>query len=455
MSEHNQAETIGRFRRDGGEVTNIADVLHRLDRSHDQFDQLIADGRTNEGDIAAHFDYTPERWRVDYDAGSTGTWDRRFIQYGDAANHTDGEDSQTLAPADGDTMRLRTAERFRYVVQYSIVPSWAFQLNQGLGAGDKATIAYGTSDLGAGMAAAEGIVIELVPELDDDQCYFAEWRNGSIRSFGDSGAGTRKTVKLNEAITRWLRYALPFNWYNVGSSGIEQTTTKDGVQTNEIVGRISADGQKGSISGNHRMEFALQSGGNGTEMEVGSAGVVTLGDVNELFRPKGFERIGDDSIANTDVWEPVLAMRIDPDRANVAVQLNELRLLNFTGSGSIRLQAQGFDPSKLSFGGGDSWSAPNQLSATSSVIQTRTDVTGYPDSSGSEVTSADTWTNDPGGFQVNRSVLSVSGTGSQQSVSRKGATRKNPIYDLDTIVLLANGDVTGTLDYTVDLEEDW
>jgi hypothetical protein len=100
--------------------------------STDAFGKSVRLGTTNEADLPSHYDYSPERYRLYVDDT------RQFIQYdGFPAQFADNADSFSLLPqADGEVVKLETAERYRYVVQYVLEWSLAFQTNQDLNSGD-------------------------------------------------------------------------------------------------------------------------------------------------------------------------------------------------------------------------------------------------------------------------------------------------------------------------------
>jgi len=114
----------------------------------DQFGKFIGDSTKNKADIAAHHNYSAERWRYYRRDSDTGSLTREFIQYGNTTGFTDNVDSFTISPTQNDYIaQMRTAERFNYIVGYTKEVSFAFQTNQSLNTGDVVVVGYGDPDI--------------------------------------------------------------------------------------------------------------------------------------------------------------------------------------------------------------------------------------------------------------------------------------------------------------------
>jgi hypothetical protein len=89
----------------------LRQLLEQSFQHEDAFGNQVALGTTNEADLAGHYSYSQERYRVFVD----GT--RQQIQYdGFPTQFTDNADSFSLEPqADGEVVTLKTAERYRTV----------------------------------------------------------------------------------------------------------------------------------------------------------------------------------------------------------------------------------------------------------------------------------------------------------------------------------------------------
>lgn len=431
------------------------DVRSTLPFYEDAFGNLVSQGTTSEADLASHYDYSPERYRVFVDGS------RKFIQYnGEPTQFTDNEDSFSLKPqSDGEVVEIKTAERYRYVVQYVFEWSLAFQTNQSLNSGDVWAVALGDADLEnstddtPGPAATGWIVYQNSSDADDEAT-LAEYRNGSEKD--------ATTVTFSKLPQTWGRAEGKTNWYNVGETGLTETYTEvgdqDSRQRNDILGAVATNDGKGPERGNHQITAAVKTGstsaGNLT-LELGSIGARTLGDVTATTRAKTFPYSLD--ITVTGSYEPLLAIRGDPDRDNVNTQINKIEILEFTGNDDSFALIQSFDSSKVQDTNGNAltdsdFSTPPELAAINSVIQTSTAVEQIPDSGGTQSTSV----SDPGGFQLGYASRYSTGTGSG---SERGATaelvQKRNIPNSDVAVLLGKSPSTGALKGQTSLIQEW
>jgi len=412
----------------------------------DSFGKLIADSTANVADISSNYPYSPERWRVYYDSGSTGTYNRRLIQYGDDANFSDSVDTHDLAPSVGDTMMMETAESYRYVVQYVLRPSFAFEVNQTLQEGDKVTVAFGDADLNNNMTNADGWILEFDGDEQSDIGYWSMYRDGTVVSNG----GERKEVQFNNKITNWRRMAMDVNWYNVGKAELIETYTDGGKQFNPRVKSISADDERGPESAIHPIQFSIRSNSSGLELNAGSVAMIVLGDTQSIFRTKSFTR--EEAVSTTGEWEPLLAMRVDPNRDKIATFLESINALNYSASDTVRIHAQAFDPSKVTFAGTDSWATPPELSETNTALEIREDIDQIANNNG---TLSTTVTN-PGGFQVGAVALTVSNLqGNSFNIQPAQQKTKRPMYGDDVIVVMAKAGSTGDAIFDVNLRQDW
>jgi len=413
----------------------------------DAFGNLIADNTSNKADIASHYKFSPERWRLFKENTGTGEMERQFVQYGDTTGFSDNVGSYTVVPPSGGVGTIRTAERFRYVVGYVSEISFSFQANQSLQAGDKVVVGYGNPDLENGMASADGYMIEFEPGLADNEAYFSIYRNGTVVSNG----GSRKLVTLEKPITTWRRFAIDFNWYNVGNVVLAETYTDGGEQLNPVRSKVSVDDGKGSENGNKRLHFSIQDGGNGLELETGSASVITKGNVQEIRRFKGFWQFGE-TIGTADSWVPLLAFRRSPGDRNVNLQVNSLQVLDYSETDNVVLICKCFDSSNVTFGGTDSWGPAEHITGQNSAVETREDVDQFADDTGTLVSNTAT----PGGYKVARSVRTAAGGGNNtRTATSPDIDLKRSVFNGDVAVILGLSGTTGDVGYEFSVSEDW
>jgi len=437
----------------------LRQLLARQGDWTDAFGNQVALGTTNEADLASHYSYSPERYRVFVDGV------RQQIQYdGEPTQFTDNPDSFSLEPqADGEVVTFKTAERYRYVVQYIIEWSLAFQINQDLQSGDVWAVGYGDPDLENSSDDTPGPNADgwFVYQNSSDapaEATLAEYRDGT--------EADAETVTFAELPQVWGRIAGRTNWYNVGETNLTETYTKkeDGVseQVNDGVGTVSVDDGKGPVLGNQRMTASVKTGSAGAgslEFEVGSIGVRTLGQVTGILRTKTFDFAATYS-GTAGEFEPLLAIRVDPDRNEVNTQFSVLEPIEFSETDDLVLIANIFDKENILDTNGDpltdaDYSAPTELSAINSVLQTASAVEQVPDDTGTAQTSMA----NPGGYQVAYGSLTASGgtTGPPGSgrVSSRARTQKRAIPNGDVAVIMARSDSTGDINGDIQFEQDW
>lgn len=421
--------------------------MQEIQQWSDAFGTQIADSTTNEADIAGHYEFTPERWRF-YVNGN-----REFLQYTSSPKYTETADGHRLTPAAGDTLEFLTAERYRYIVGYTIEPSWALEINQSLQSGDAVVLGYGDADLingteSAGVRSlgpsADGWFWKWDAETGDSEVKLMEVRAGDVR---DS-----TTVALEKPLTIWKRLATNLNWYNVGHAEYVETFTQsnsptDPQQENRVRGYTAVDDGKGPESGNKhlRLQVHAGSGTSGFEVELGSVGLKTLGDVDGLVRPKDFA-FTTASHSGGGTFEPLAAFRVAPSRELVNVQFTTIDPVSGP-TGKISVHA--VSPEKTDAGETSGWTTPPENSEANSALQYTTDVSTFPDSTGSVVSSAA----NPGGYQIGfGDTRSGGGNRPNESADR---TQKRGLPDADIGVLLAETSTSGAYDVVIANEQDW
>jgi len=441
------------------------DLLRRLDdrfaQSTDAFGKSIRLGTTNEADLAGHYSYSQERYRLFVDGV------RQQIQYdGEPTQFTDNVDSFSLLPqSDGEVVTLKTAERYRYVVQYVIQWSLAFQTNQTLNSGDVWAVGFGNPDLENSSddtpgPSADGWFVYQNSSDESDEATLAEYRNGT-----EVDATTVTFEKLPQT---WGRIAGETNWYNVGETSLTETfvTSEDGEKTqqNPTVGTVGVENGKGPELGNQRIHASVKTGSSSAgslEFELGSIGIRTFGQVTGILRTKTFD-FELDYTGTTGEFEPLFAIRVDPDRPEVSTQLAVLEPLEFSADDDVVVIVQVFDKDNVLDGSGSAlddgdYGTPSVLSETNSVIQTSSAVEEVVDQTGTSQTSM----TDPGGYQVGYGSITTSGTdsggppGSGVRVSSRARTQKRLIPNGDVAVVMARSGTTGTINGDIQFEQDW
>lgn len=400
----------------------------------DAFENQVTKTTTSKADIAGHYPYNPERWRVFVD----GT--RQDIQYGAISQFTDAVDGHELSPGQGETVSMQTTERYRYVVGDVVEPSFAYNFNRALETGDKAVVGYGYPDLSNDMADADGWFLIYTPDMEDTEVRCAEYRAGTEVD-GD-------TVHFRKPLTVWKRIAITLNWYNVGNAEYIETYTENGNQYNPVQAATSVDDGMGAESGNQPITFSVQRGASSSSLtlQAGSAAVQNYGEGGGITRDKTHSFTA--SIGTTGTWVPLHAMRVDPDRNIVNVQVSNTDIVGFSGTGDVTVMPIAVNPANTDASG---FSTPSEHSATNSAIETTSSVSTFPDSTGTAGSSA----SNPGGYQLGFASWYESGSGSKTSVSSGGKTRKRAISDRDICVFIGNATVTGDVEVETISQQDW
>lgn len=421
--------------------------------------QLVRTTRNN-ADLASHYAYTPERYRF-YRNGT-----RQVIHY-DVSSVTDffdkranDEDVFILAPNGGDTLLFKTAERFRYTVNYVSEVSQSIALNQELtNTNDRITWGLDTSVDGD---LSDGYFLEHLSSHDEGEIDAFIKRGGNV-------VGQRRNVTLEVAMSEFQRWQLDYNWYNVGQHSLTETytTQRDGQFNNEkLIGSTESGdanagtGGRGPISGNGHMVVEIEADASTTGLEaiVGSCSFTTLGGVGASVKAKGAET-APYTPSQTGSWEPVFAMRVDPNRPNVTT---EIRGMDLT-AGEGKLMAIACDPSnvlKADGSGGTTtladsdFSRPEEHSDQNSVLQVTdiSTVTQFPDNTGATQTT----TANPGGYQLAFDTSRTSGEGNTQRQASANLQEKHGILDGDYAVAIVKPETTGTdmhVAYTVEMDE--
>jgi len=401
----------------------------------DAFENQIGD-RTNVLDLAAHYPYNPERWRLFADGS------RLFPEYesniNDLGQYTHTGDTHDLSPAAGETVTLESAERPRYVVAFELAATWAFAVNQSLTGDDKIQIGAYDGD--------DGWYLEHRGDHPDDQTGDAVLeRNGSE-------VYRKENVPLHKAVTTFARAKLQTGWYDITRQDWERSHSRRGDQVNERIVKASADDARGSRTGNLPVHFSVTADASttGLVLEAGSAAQVNLGTTTPLTRTKP-PKPPEDTIDAAGTWVPLRAYRVDPDRGIVNSQLKELDLLSYSADDTVTVAIAAFPNSKVSFGGGDSWSTPPPLTPASSVIETRGDVSEIVNRSGTSTAT----TTEPGGFALSSATITPSGEKFKEGATGTTSDQKRNLPRDDIAVALGFSNSTGDVLYPNDWEEDW
>lgn len=416
---------------------------HNLDERHenrqagwtDMFGNQVGT-RTNVLDLAAHYHYSPERWRLFVDGA------RAFPEYNAVSQYNHDTDAHDLQPAAGETVVLESAERPRYVVQYELSSTFAFVLNQSLSDGD--SIKIGSYD------GSNGWYLEQIgSKHTDTEADFVNERGGTEQY-------RKENIDIHKATTTFARLKLKTGWYNITRQEWERSYSNDGEQETPEIGSFSYDTGRGPEVGNLPIHFEVTADANttGLVLEAGSAAQVNLGKTTALTRTKTAPETA--TISTTGTYVPLFALRNVDNHKVTNVQLTDVAIREFSGNADITVIAVACDPSKVLDGAGNQltdadYSAPPELSEYNNVIQRSTAVEQFPDSTGTVGTSA----TNPGGFQTGHDSLYTGGGNTVTESTGITAQAKRSIYPRDIIVFLAKAGGTGDVTVEYRTSQDW
>jgi hypothetical protein len=425
------------------------EINQRFKRSSDNFGNLKVRNTNNKANLAAHYPLNPERYRFEVN----GT--QRYLSYGVPAEVTDSTDSFDIDPSPGDTNTLRTAERWRYPVGFTVSISWAEQLNQSLTGNDVYVRGFGNTDqsnTAAGEAlgpGADGWFVVNDASMQDNHLKFVIYRDGVEKS--------SETVVANRPITSHRRIEIEFDWYNVGSAVlVESFVTVNGEQLNPVLSEVGVDDNvqgvdKGPETGNKQVEFSITTDSNdsGLELSVGSIGIINNGSTDPINRIKT-ARLDVTYGAGGDDWLPVAAIREDDPDEVINTQLQQLNIANKSdNSADLQLLALAVNQNNTDATG---FTNPVEHNQFNSVIEQTTTVTTQPDPAQSDPVNVVTTSNalaNPGGWQLGYASSFSSGQGSNTQRSTSSEVNPRNFYPDDVILLMARSNVDN-LDFTVE-----
>ena len=385
---------------------------------------------SNKIDLPSSYPWSSERYRISINGART--------HIDDTAKVTDRASDFLVEPAAGDTIVFRTAERLRYVVGVEGLASWAWQLLSSLGTDDR--LRMGVSDL-----EGNGYYYEFVGD-NSPTGYTATI---TIEN-GDDGVVASKSFVPPNSPTDFQRDSIQWNWYNVGRALFRKTYTESGDQINQTVGKLSRDGEGATEVSNMFLFFEFDASTSGQQLSIGSMGYLLLADVTPTARWKAIRYSGLDYSGSGD-YEPALALRLDQAQDNVFVNGMKIVVTGFdntTGGESILI---GVDPELTDASG---FSSPDQVSDGSSVIEWTTNVSTFPDSTRTPVTSAPGF----GGYQINHSSINASGSDPTEGQIATSEKTRSPVHSDDVAVLLIRPDSGATqsgLKTVMEFAEEW
>jgi hypothetical protein len=413
-----------------------------LDENRDAFNNNTTN-RTNVLDLAAHYPYSPERWRIFVD----GT--RKFPNYGNVEQYDHDTDRHLLQPNAGETVVFESAERPRYVVAYELEATFANTINQALTPGDSVRI--GAYD------GENGWYVEHRGEHAATEVDLIVERAGSV-------VAKAEDELLEKPLTEFTRLALQTGWYDVTRQEWRQSFAAESdatgedeyQQQNPQIGTTAVPNQRGSECGNVPIHFEVTASDTTTDLVLaaGSAAQVNLGTTTPLQRTKF--ALTTDNIDTASTWVPLRVYRIDPARDIINIQLDTVSIVEFPQGETVQILVQAYSKLNVADANGNQLTDSNfsvlpEFSAQNNALETSTDVEQVADDTGTLQTTVDS----PGGFQIGRDILAA-GSGPEATGDVPNLTNiKRPLYADDLFVIFGKTASTGDVSYQIQFEQDW
>ena len=442
-------------------ISSLSELRRLFAASRDNFDRDVANPLRDLVDVAAEKDFTPERLRYFKDGS------RVFLQYGSDATFSETDQGYLLQPGSDQPLTLRTAEKPAYQVGYAHGPTMARQINGPLQDGDVVGGGYGVIDLADfdpdtisySGTTADGYFWYHTADTGLDQAVLAEVQAGTVL---DS-----RTVDLGVAASVFSIIELRLNCYAVGPAVFRNIYTDIDnhpldPQQNDTIGAVANDDGKGPAEFSHPTTMAVyQAAGNsGLELEAGSIAVRTPGEAEPQYKSKGHS-MDLDASNPTETYQVAAALRVDPDRENIKLRINDLEIISTPGSGVTRTRVllMAVDPANTNAPGSGVWDTAIEHNPANSVLQevevaqdAATPLTGpIEDDAGTDSTGATTANSmdNPGGYQLGRDSI----TTDKKDTRGAPKTGNRELYPGDICLLLVDVDTAGTVEIDVQTEQ--
>jgi hypothetical protein len=417
------------------QIDNIEELIGKDGRSTDGFGELVTKNTRNLLNLPSHNPYSRERWRVEINDVEEN------LMYNQLPEYTKQPDNHLLTPEQGQKVTLESTERAPYVVHFELWYSWAFSVNRTLETGDAMRIGAFDEE--------NGYYLEKTGSHGKLEADLKILRNGSVVK--------TTPIELVRPVTEFTRFELRSNWYNAGEQTWIQTVTNsslEDVQQQYVIGRSAPDGNRflGPETPQLPIRFEIERGSSSSplSMDAGSANVLVAGDVNPVSRVK--TDYFTESVSQPGEWEPVAAVRIEPENSFVLAELTSVDMAETSASTDFFVSAQSHDPDYVLSESGDpidtpgtGWDTPEPMSDTNSVVEFTTNISEAANANGTTVGS----TVDPGGFQVGWGSLYSSGNKGSASSSAQ-QDQKRPIFGSDVIVFWVKADDEGNPSFPAD-----
>lgn len=422
------------------------EAFAKLLKSLENFDQLIADNRNPQADLASHYPYSPERYHF-YVNG-----DRKYLLYGSHPKFDDAENYFGLNPDAGDVITFNTTERYRYPVGFVMSISHSERINQALSDGDAVIRGFGKPDLENSSDDTPGPNADGWLWINNSTTTGAEVK---LALYNDGEETASDKMEIHTALDVQRRLEERGDWYNVGSVEGVESYTDGGEQINERAVEVGNDDGKATKIGNHKFHMSVKASNSTSNLEVqmGSIALIDLGSTDPIGRGKG------SSITLTHSgsgdWEVMGAIKSNSSVVNSQITFVDIGKVS-DNSQDVKVLGSVVDKENTDVVDGDFFT-PEDRSPRNTTIRIAEFVGGnktLPNqiASDAETVVSEPAVADPGGWQVARATLWSSGSGANTTVKSDSFVRPRNIPEGEYILML--GKIGGGSQVTLEVDFD-
>lgn len=303
----------------------------------DSFDNQIADGTSNKGDIPSEYDFNSGRHRA-YETPDNGSRTRivdrtdlngasDLVKIGNTTRFSNLKKGFELTPSAGDIVEFGSAERFRYVPGYGFLFGVLTLLKNGgdgLRSGQELIVRFGTGDdnyrfrYRADNDHEVGLV-KAGSEVADSVIAQSSWREDP---FDSEGASLSRPVMSRGDLVHYGggEFEPELSYLNSDNAQentvLDQTGNRDEIATEEVNGFV-------------RVIYDCSGSTSGGTCVVGDIQTQVKGQVTEKDRnpPHRHRDLGSGTNFSADTWETAVLLRIDTDRPNVSLDVTKIRII--------------------------------------------------------------------------------------------------------------------------------
>ena len=378
----------------------------------DVFGQDFVKNVASQINLASSNPYNPERWRLSVDGS------RAFPQYDAVAQYSHDGKRHRLEPGAGETVRLRTAERPKYVVEFesAATMSWAANKDASDLTGDD-RIRVGRFD------GSDGWAMEFNSGHSEKECDLLVLREGSV-------VRRKIDVYIPATLSEFIRVLQKGAWYDATRHQWDISLVRRERQLNREVGTVGMAGE-GPTTPNLPIMYEVRADSSTSDLvlKAGSVSLVQYG------RPPNFVRVKEhtfqSSLSVAGDFEPLYAIRKAPSYRDVEAEIVRTQILKYGTSELFEVAVQAFRSSKVSFDGTDSWGVPPEWSEENNILETRSDVDQIADQDGNLTATP----SNPGGYQLGYHS-SIGDLGSDKGQPSESQTEKAFLHEDDVAVVL-------------------